>query len=154
MMIGLNSYETQIKIDLTVYGSNFQIEKFSKKIEIQPTNFWSKGDDIPIEKGLDRQEGFYSKRKDSAWIYSTDFIKTFEFEDVSDLFVKKFKEKTFLIKNHIDSEGLELKVDIIIEVVDNNTPSLFFNKNFLNVVNELNVEIDTDIYLLSNEKIE
>lgn len=150
----MNSYKTQIRIDLTVFGDNFQIEKFSKKFEIQPTNFWNKGDDIPIEKGLGRQEGFSSKRKDSAWIYSTGFIKTFEFEDVSNLFVKNFKEKTFLIKNYIDNEGLELKVDIIIEVVDNNTPSLFFNKNFLNVVNELNVEIDTDIYLLSNEKIE
>lgn len=146
----MEKYCTQIKIIVSLYGENFNPLDFSEYVKITPTDFWNKGDEIPQRKGLVRKGDIIPLRKENAWEYSTDFIKTLYFDEVSEIIIHKFREKTPEINNYIKQNELDVKIDIVVEIADNQTPALTFNRSFLALTSQLKAEMDIDIYLINS----
>lgn len=138
----MEKYLTQIKIILSVFGDVFDPLSFSEYIKITPTDFWNKGDKIPLRNGL--------MRKESAWEYSTNFVQTLYFDEVSEIIIDKFWEIIPEFYEYIQQKGLNVKFDVVIEIVDNQVPALTFNRRFIELVNQLKSEIDIDMYLFLN----
>lgn len=149
----MEKYVTQVKIILSIFGDIFNPQKFSKFIDITPTDMWNKGDEIPPRKGLERKDGTKHVRKESVWEYSTDFIQTLSFEEVSKIILEKFDEQRVAkIRSYIEKEKGEIKLDVVVEIVDNQSPSLSLSKDLITLLNSTGAEIDFDIYVLENEK--
>lgn len=141
---------TQIKLMLVVFGEYFSPEEITQLLKIYPTNSWVKGDVIPLQKGLYRKDNKVLHRKETAWEFSTGFIKTLDFEEVSYRFEKEFENKLSALKSYVQENKLEVALNIVAEIVDEEKPSIHFNKRIINVCKELEAEIDIDVYLLSN----
>ncbi|MCT2406423.1 DUF4279 domain-containing protein [Chryseobacterium antibioticum] len=133
-------YNTNIKMVFSIFGSPFDPNYFSESINVIPTNSWMEGEFIPNNKKN-------KKREESAWEYSIHF-DTIYFEEVSNKFVNIFEDKIDSINKF---NNLTLKFDIVLEIVEEQGLSLYFNKPFLNIVNRLSAEIDVDTYILRNE---
>nr|WP_299170376.1 DUF4279 domain-containing protein [uncultured Allomuricauda sp.] len=133
-----------MKIVLSIFGDSFNPEEFSELIGIEPTDLWNKGEE------LSRRESSI-KRKESAWEYSTGFVQTLFFNEMSKIIMEKFGEHTLKIKNYAEEEGLEMKMDVVVEIVDNQAPSLNISKDLISFSNIIGAEIDFDIYILENE---
>lgn len=137
-------YNTNIKIIFSIFGNTFDPNDFTKSIDILPTNYWLEGDIIPNNKKN-------KKREESAWEYSINFDTVF-FVEVSDKFIVTFKEKVDYIISYINEvKNLTIKFFVVLEIVEEQNIVLYFNKSFLNMVNQLNAEIDIDTYILKNE---
>lgn len=87
--------------------------------------------------------------KESSWEYSIE-QRTLDFLEVSDLFLDKFSHKREEIRDFVISNGLFSKFFVVLEIVNEETPSYFLNNEFLKFASYLNAEIDTDIYVISS----
>lgn len=145
-------FVTKIKLILVIFGDEFSTEELTDLIKIKPSQTWSKGDVIPIQKGVYRKDSNMHVRKETVWEYSTGFIKTLVFENVSEIFEKMFKNKVIVLKNYIEEKGADVVVDIVVEIADENIPSIHFNRNLLKLCEHLGAEIDIDIYQINNQK--
>lgn len=134
---------TQIKLVLSVFGEDFNPGNFTNYIGLHPSDSWMKGDKIS-----GRDDIF---KKESSWEFCVGFIKTVFFEDVATIFLDKFEGKTNQIRDYVDASKLEVKIFIVIEIVDEEKPALFLTKKFIQISNDLNADIDFDIYIYNND---
>ena len=134
----MENKKTQIKVIFSVFGDIFSPSDFTKYIGINPHEVGIKGEEI--KKGL--------LRKESSWEYTIGFIETVFLDDVSNIYTEIFENKAHDIRKYTDGHNLEAKIFVVIEMDDQETPALFFDKKFLNVVHQLNAVIDVDLYRL------
>lgn len=137
-------YNTNIKITFSIFGFSFNPNNLTTLLGIVPTNMWIEGEVIPNNKKN-------KKREESAWEYAI-HSSTIYFEEVTDKLVSVFKEKISIINNYVNEvNNLTIKFDIALEIMEEQGVVLYFNKLFLNMVNELNAEIEVDTYILKIE---
>ncbi len=86
-------------------------------------------------------------RKEHAWEYSTNWVQSLLLQDVSNLIVDTFKDKVDPLIDYISINSLNVKIDIVIEILDDQVPALTFDRKFLDIANRLNSEIDVEMYL-------
>jgi hypothetical protein len=134
--------KTQIKLIFSIFGDYFDSQEFGKLVNLIPSNTWIKGDSLTNRKGL--------IRKETAWEYSIGFYQTLFLEEILDVFIQKFSPHSEVIVNYIKQYNLETKIDIIVEIVNDEKPSLFFEKAFLNLLSKMKGEIDIDLYISNN----
>ena len=136
-------YNTNIKIVFSIFGNSFKPSDFTESINISPTKFWIEGELIPNNKRN-------KKREESCWEYSIQ-SDTIYFEEVSEIFYNIFNDKIENINNYlIEVKNLTVKIDIVLELAEEQGVSLFFNRNFLSMVSKLDSEIDVDTYILKD----
>ena len=146
----MEKFETQIKLIMVIFGQYFQLDELTELVEITPTQSWTKGDKIPLHQGLVRKDKENRVRQETVWEFSTGFIKTLDFEDVSSQFEKKFENKLSVLGNYIFENKLEAAVDVVVEIADEEKPSIHFNIQIIEICNKLGAEIDIDLYHLRN----
>ena len=131
---------TQIKLLFSIFGDLLNPSLFSKLISLNGSDFGFKDDPIPNRNNL--------KRKETFWEYSSGFTQTLYLEELTDIFVQKFNPCLATIIRYIEENSLETKIFIVIEIIDDEKPSLFFKKEFMDMVVKMNGEIDIDLYIL------
>ncbi len=130
---------TRIKLILLIFGEDFDTNAITNVLKLSPTNFWKKGDKIlGRNKELIRQE--------SCWELDFDFVSSVFLDDITDQIVRKFSNNLDNIEEYFYQNKLQAKFNIIVEIVNNEKPALYFNKKFLNIVSKINGEIDIDLY--------
>jgi Domain of unknown function (DUF4279) len=133
---------TQIKLVIAIFGDQLDIESLSALLNLSPTSSWRKGDLVPNRKKI-------IVRTESCWEYSLEFIETLILEDVSDEFIKLMSPNIGMIEKYIKKNNLESKIFIVVEMFNDETPSLYIGKKFMEIVLSMNGEIDIDMYYLS-----
>lgn len=131
--------KTRIKITLSVYGENFEPFDLDSLMELSNSSFYKKGELIPNRKNL--------LRKNSGWEFSTGFKETLVFEELTDIFLENLRNKEGILFQFVTDKKISVKIYIVVEIIDEEKPAMFFNRNFLRFVNEINAEIDMDMYL-------
>lgn len=147
----MNKYTTQIKLYLSVSGKNFSPEKLTKVSKIDPTASWIEGDLIPLQKNLIRKDNKDRYRDYTAWEFSTGYVQTLDFQDISIQFVSVFEEKISIINSFVLKHELDVNINLVVEIVDGKAPGIFFNKEFIEFSKELGAEIDIDMYVFDND---
>ncbi|MGE0931757.1 DUF4279 domain-containing protein [Peijinzhouia sedimentorum] len=133
---------TKIKLIFEIFGDLLNPNSFTEITKLSPTSFWFKGDAIPNRKlGL--------TRKETCWEYSFDFIHTLYFDDVANLFIQHFSPYLEDIVKYIEENNLETKVDVVVEIINDEKPTLSFDKKFMNLIVKMNGEIDIDLYYMN-----
>jgi hypothetical protein len=133
--------KTHIKLIFSIYGDVLDSDEFSELIGISPTACWNKGDLIKNNKKE-------KKRIEAAWEYAINNVETIYFEEISNEFVKLFNDKVEDILLFKKNNKLTIKFDIVLEIVKDNGVVMSFNRDFLEIVNKLGAEIETDTYVL------
>lgn len=132
---------TKIKLTFAIFGDLLNPKLFTEIVKLSPTSFWFKGDAIPNRKpGL--------TRKETCWEYSFGFIHTLFFDDVTNLFVQHFNQHLEDIIKYINKNNLETKIDVIVEIINDEKPALSLDKDFISLVVKMNGEIDIDLYYI------
>ena len=127
---------TRIKLTFIVYGDMFDVDEFSKIINISPTEFAYKGDKLKFRVSTD-----------TFWKYS--------FKDIISLFVEdSLKPLKKIVIPRIEEIALfmqknNLKSIIRFKVETNKepTPAIVFENNTINLLSKLNSSIDLDLYI-------
>jgi hypothetical protein len=128
-----------IKIIFSIYGDSLDPLSFNKLVDVDNSVYWYKGDTIKNKQIL---------RKETAWEYTVEFRDVYHLESVSDVFINKFKDKIFQIKQYIIQEKLKAKIDIIVQIANREIPSLYFNQTLIDFSSSIKSEIDIDLYIL------
>ncbi len=136
-------YNTKIQGYLSIFADHFDVSQFNKEINIYPSKYWYIGDSIKGSKAI---------RKESCWEFSTPSIETIFFSDVSKIILSKFKNKVYIIKEYIEKNKVNVKLYVILEIWDDQTPSMHFDKEFIDFLHEINAVVNFDIYVSKNDK--
>jgi hypothetical protein len=127
-----------IRVIFSIFGEDFNHEEVSKITHLLPTNTWKKGDKISA-KGIYRKECCWEYEVKKENLLSTEKILS---SVLNKLNKSKIKLKDFLIQNNLQS-----KIDIVIEIYDDKTPSVYFNRKSINILNYIGIEVDIDLYI-------
>jgi hypothetical protein len=141
---------TQIKLIFLVSGDTFSQEDFSRLININPSNTWNKGDEITIGSQYRKDNVFYRKNE-TVWEFTEGFIETLDFDDISKRFDELFCDKVHVIKGFVKEYSLNVNINVVVEIVNVQPPSLSLSKNFISILKDLDAEIDFDIYIYDEE---
>ena len=144
----MTKFNTQLKLIFSIFGDDFDPNELTNYIGIKPTSQWCKGDDIYTNVKISR------KRKETCWEFTEGFVQTWKFEELTKKYEKLFAEKFDNIKFFVAKRNLKLKLECIVEIADERTPSLYISKSFISILNYLNADFDFDIYILTNKDIE
>jgi hypothetical protein len=130
----------QLKLELVFFGDLLNPLEFTEIIGIPATNYWHKGDPISSNDKVYRQE--------TAWEYSTGFIKTYYLEEVTNLLLDKFEFHSNLISEYLKLKKIEAKLYVTAESESGNSPALFFDKKLIRFLSKIEGVIDVDLYFL------
>jgi hypothetical protein len=145
----MKDIETQIKLELSIFGESFFVKELSSELNLNPTNFWNKGDIIPVPRGVTMKDKIVRRRQETAWEYSTGFIQTLTLVDVEKILLEKFSNKISVLQSFIHKNELDVSINAVVEIVNNNTPSLTICKELIHFCNTLNIDLDIDLYLIN-----
>ncbi len=129
---------TKTNLITTIFGEEFDPNRISKLTGINPTSIRYKGDKIRGYSNL--------YRKETCWEYSFGYKKTLNFSNISNLFVKKFKNQNKLFE-YIKECSLETKIYIVPQIYDGVKPGLHFDKEFMELIVKMNGRINIDMYI-------
>lgn len=142
---------TQIKLIFVVFGKFFFPEELTKLINIKPSNTWKLGDEIRTNISYRKKNAQFPQRKESGWEYSSDFVKTLDFNEVSSSFEFLFLDRAKILKDYIEKNNLEASLNVVVEIANNQVPSLNFSKKLISLIHTLGAELDIDTYILEEE---
>jgi hypothetical protein len=128
-----------VKIIFSIYGDTLDPLFINELTDINNSIYWYKGDIIENRKIL---------RKETAWEYTLNMTNIAHFEEIGNIFLNKFIDKVSQLKQYILQHKLESKIDIVIEIINKETPSLYFSQDFINFSSSLGCKIDIDLYIL------
>ncbi len=136
--------QTKIKLTFSIFGDSFNPEHLTQNIGIEGISFHKKGDAIPNRENL--------TWKETSWSYSTGFVETLFFDELTDHLVHILETKIDYILPFVKELELEVKLFVVVEIVDEVKPAIYVNRKILDFLNLFKAEIDFDLYLIdSNE---
>jgi hypothetical protein len=147
--------KTQIKLELKLYSDFFEPNEFTKLIGIQPTDFWYKGDEIPIHTGKEIiWEGTKKPtRKSTCWEYATDYIETYDISDLSEPLLNMFEPYTDIIAKFVKENNLDVWLGVVAEWnINESTPAVGANKRLIQFLSKIGGQIDIDLYVDFSKK--
>lgn len=144
-------YITQIKLIFVVFGKFFSPEELTKLINIEPSNTWKFGDEIKTNISYRKKNTKLPQKKESGWEYSSGFIQTLDFNEVSSPFEVLFSEKAAVLKDYIKKNNLEASLHVVIEIANNQAPGLNFSSKLISLIHTLGAEVDIDTYIFEPE---
>ncbi|MCX6147826.1 MAG: DUF4279 domain-containing protein [Candidatus Kapabacteria bacterium] len=138
---------TNIKIEFTIFGDNFNPNELTTQIGILPTGTYLKDTEIPLYEGLIRK-GQPKLYKESSWEYSTEYVENLFLDEIIDPIIDIFSKKINLIYNYIQKNDLTFKIFIVVEIINKKTPALGAHKKLIDFAHALDAEIEFDIYVV------
>ncbi len=136
----------QIKITFSVFGDSLIPENLSTILNYEPTNYWYKGDFVPIYKGLNNK-GIFRTRKENAWELVFGPVQTLFFSDALIDFSSWVTPRLEVLTQYVNENSLFIKLFVLIEAQKDEFPGIFIDKNLMAIMVKLNGEIDFDIYI-------
>ena len=132
----LTNRMTRSKLTFIVYGDMFDIDEFSKIINISPTEFAYKGDKLKFR--ISTETFWQHSFKDIISLYVEDSLKPLE-----KIVTQRIEElSSFIQKNNLKSI-MRFKVETNKEPA----PAIVFENNTINLLSKLNSSIDLDLYI-------
>jgi Domain of unknown function (DUF4279) len=130
---------TTIKVYLSIFGDIFDPVALTQLIGIEPTSTGIKGQPTNSKRTIN---------KETFWDLSTESIESLFLEEVNNSLLDKISGLESIIFQFMTKHNLSAKFNIVVKIIDQQSPSLYFNRAFLNCVESLAAEVDIDTYVL------
>ena len=116
---------------------DFPVEVVTEMLDVKPTRILRMGERINDVR----------KRSFTSWQYESETLETLDVDDVLLPILNVFQEKTDSI-NRIKKElKLNVKVALVITMIDGFTPGLIIYPEFSKFASDINAFIDIDMYV-------
>ena len=124
-----------------VFDNDFDVNIITDMIDVQPYECKTKSQTRINPLSNQSNQGF--------WTFRSEVIIDFDVKKALDELISKFEDKTEIIKEICSENKGNIYIDIVPTFNCNDTPDVYFDKRFLKFVNELDAEIELDIYALT-----
>lgn len=131
--------KTNVKVEFSIYGDDFNPDRITQRLNINPEKVWRKGEQVGKHNIL---------RKENCWMISTDYQESLDINNQLNLILKllgSVKEELITIKNEIMAD---FRIDIVINIEDNQTPAIYLDKEVIHFCNDYNIALDFDLYIM------
>ena len=122
-----------------IFDNDFDVYSIEKIIGLVPTN-------CKMRKET-RISPLTNKQIEGFWTLKTEKKEERDLNIILQELISKISKKLPEIKNLCDKNNGEVIFDIVASFDDNSKPALYFEREFLNVVNYLNASIQIDLYV-------
>ena len=122
-----------------VFDNDFDVNEITKMIGIEPTDCKCRCET--------RVSPLTNKQIDGYWTIRSRVVDEWDLKVVLDDLISLFADKLLEIKAICDNDGGEVIFDIVPSFCPNNTPAIYFDRDFLDVVHYLNATIQIDMYV-------
>lgn len=130
--------EIYIEMDL-IFDNDYNVYGISELLGIEPTDAKRKSETRINPLSKDHNPGYWTLQSDTFFDY--DIKKTI------DNLINKFKDKKQMIYEICNNNQGKVKFDVVVWFYPNETPAIYFEKDFLDLVHYFNAEIDLDLYV-------
>src|SRR5215813_10988960 len=128
---------TSILSSLTLTGPSFDPDNVTRRIGLEPTNTCKIGD---------RVQGTQILRKHCGWVWSTPREESIDLGKQVAALLERLGPFLHRINQVREELGLEVEISCAI-YIEGPTPSVHFDRSALSLMNQLEAEIDLDIYV-------
>ena len=123
-----------------VFENDLDVSVISKLLNISPHEFQSQSNDTKVSP-------ITNKKLEGFWTIRSDIFHEFDLKVATDNLIQKIDCKIQLIQQICkDNDGCVIFY-IVAQFDKYNTPAIYFEKDFLDIVHELNATIQTDLYV-------
>lgn len=130
--------KTSVRVEFRILGDNFDPNKITSELGINPNKQWTVGDKGKISNKI---------MECSCWEICTDYEESLDINNqlkkIIDV-VKTKKQKLVEIKKQY---SLEYIFGIIIRIENNMSPAVYINIEDIELASEIKAEFDFDIYI-------
>ncbi|EYE87733.1 hypothetical protein Q428_11940 [Fervidicella metallireducens AeB] len=130
--------KTKVKVEFVIVGDEFNPGLVTEKLQINPNEYWVKGDDI---------KGRNIKRKDSCWIIGTEYEESSDINNQIIKVLNKIQDKKSNLCELGEYFNLEYILLIIINIEENEKPAIYFENEVIQFMNDIKGKIDIDLYI-------
>jgi hypothetical protein len=134
--------KTKLKIDFRIIGDDFNPKEVTEMIQIKPDSMWKKGE--KYYKGKIECERSYSD-----WLITSEYRESLDVDELMKEIIQRIQDKKVMIKECKRKFELDYVFEVIVHIEDAQTPSLFFDSSIIKFINEIEAEIDVDLYIMS-----
>jgi hypothetical protein len=127
---------TNIKAEFIIIGADFPPADISKRLNIQPTSQWRKGD--VLKNGRTREY--------SGWEISTEYQESLDMGVQLNKVISLIKEKNTELKEICEKYETECKFCIVVKIENGETPAMVLSREVIEFANSINAEIEFDVY--------
>lgn len=113
---------------------------------IKPTKTFNKGD---IFNHSNLALTTSKRRKHTDWILSTGYQESYDINDQLNLLLKSLEGKTEELNQLRKNYHVEFLFMIVIEVVNDEKPAMYLQKNMIDFSSLIQAEIQFDLYIVS-----
>lgn len=138
--------KTQVMVGFSLFGDEFSLDHVTKKLGIEPTEKYKKGDVIvsPFNPKIIATKTCY--RIETVWSLSTGYQESYDVKEQMDQILGQLKNKSATI-NHLKTENnLECVISIVIKMENGYTPGLHLDNQQIEFANSIKAEFDIDLY--------
>lgn len=129
--------KTNIMVDFSIIGDEFEPNEITKKILLKPNEYYKKGD---------KSESNF-KRKECCWSINTGYVETLYVSELIGELIDKLSKKIDVLVDLKKNYKLIFKFFIVINIIDNEKPAIYLDKSIIAFANILEAEFDFDIYI-------
>lgn len=123
-----------------VFDNDFNVHTITEITHLQPHECKLKFQTQINPLTLQHNPGF--------WTLKSRIITEFDVKPAIDDIILKIENKTEQIKKICHEHNGEVYFNIVPSFCCNNTPAIYFDRKFLKIVNELEAEVEIDLYTL------
>ena len=137
--------KTRVMIEFAVVGDDFDITAVTEKLQVTPSKYGKKEDAIKKRQQKNLSPTGYEQ---TSWVFKTDYEESINADRQLTKLVDLFKPKIPILKTIANIYNVEFAVNIVIEIYNNDIPSIYFNSTFIEFIHEIGAEVDIDLYIL------
>lgn len=137
---------TNAKVYLSIYGDNFPIELLTELLKIQPTQAYTKGEEIIRQPNPNVMYSGKNFRQETAWELGIEYEETYDLEKPINEILVRLKNKEEIIKDFCKEYDLKCHFMLVIVIMNGETPSVVLNQEFLSMANHIEADIHFDLY--------
>ncbi len=139
--------KAKIQVYLSVFGDYFNPDELTQILEIIPTDYHIKGEEIPLNKNSKRLPGTKPRRYlETVWKYGTGYIHDYDSEKACKIIEENLRDKVPLINEFAIKHNLDITLKVVPWFADDHTPTISFSKSMIKMLGELNADIYFDVY--------
>lgn len=130
--------KTIVKVEFSIYGSNFNPIDITEKLNIKPSLTYLKGDLVQSKK---------ITRKETLWCIETEYDKVLDINDTLAKIMTLISGKEDILNEITKMNGTKMLFMIVIKIKNNEIPAVYFDKEFTEFAGKIGAEIGFDMYI-------
>ncbi|MBS4172758.1 DUF4279 domain-containing protein [Bacillus sp. FJAT-49736] len=130
-------------------GDEFPLEIVTNILGIQPTETYKKGDILNSPDNPNLTPTKIRRRTETDWTFSTGYQVSYDINIQLEIILKTLNGKTQQLKELKENYDLEYIIMVVIQVENNESPSMYLQKDIIDFVSAIQGEIHFDLYIIS-----